>query len=210
MINNIQLKLVTILYSVCVFALTPNYLIACGWWGDGEINRSNRMTSLIARNKNLLTQSSVIQNTKVLGRMGYGLAIIEPGYAIPYLQAVKGNQVNQISELKMLGFKTVIDLNNNNKAVHLHRIETEALGMRYINIPIKGKLPSPIQLNNFTQQIVINASNAMLLIYAPNSALLGTMWAAYLINLGASIDFSVKQGKQFGMEAEQELILRKQ
>ncbi len=79
--------------------------------------------------------------------------------------------------------------------------------MRYISIPIDGVVPSREQINDFTQK-VIDASNDMLLVYAPDSALLGTMWAAYRINLGAPIEFAIKQGRKLGMGPNQEAILR--
>ncbi len=139
--------------------------------------------------------------------MGYGIAIPDPGRAVPYLQATRGRQINRIAELKVFGFETVIDLGTPEETAHLHRLETEALRMRYFNIPVDGVVPSQEQVNDFTQK-VIDASNDMLLVYAPDSALLGTMWAAYRINLGAPVDLSVKQGKELGMEAEQEAILR--
>jgi len=79
--------------------------------------------------------------------------------------------------------------------------------MHYFNIPVDGITPSQEQIDDFTQKVV-DASSDMLLVYAPNSALLGTMWAAYRINLGAPVDFAIKQGKRLGMEPNQEAILR--
>jgi protein tyrosine phosphatase (PTP) superfamily phosphohydrolase (DUF442 family) len=79
--------------------------------------------------------------------------------------------------------------------------------MRYISIPIDGVVPSQEQVDDFTQK-VIDASKDMLLVYAPSSALLGTMWAAYRINLGAPVEFAIKQGKKMGMRPNQEAALR--
>ncbi|MCU7923516.1 MAG: hypothetical protein KZQ88_12565 [Candidatus Thiodiazotropha sp. (ex Dulcina madagascariensis)] len=69
-------------------------------------------------------------------------------------------------------------------------------------------MPSQEQVDDFTQK-VIDASNSRLLVYSPTSALLGAMWAAYRINLGAPLEFAIKQGKNLGMETEQEAVLRK-
>jgi len=139
--------------------------------------------------------------------MGYGIAIPDPGRAIPYLEATNGHQFNRIAELKDFGFETVIDLGTPEKTAHLHRSETEALGMRYFSIPVDGVVPTQKQINDFTQK-VIDASDDILLVYSPSSALLGTMWAAYRINLGAPVEFAISQGKRLGMEDEQEDILR--
>ena len=139
--------------------------------------------------------------------MGYGIAIPDPGQAIPYLQATHGRQINRISELKAFGFRTVIDLGTPEKTARLHKLETVAVGMRYISIPVDGAVPSRKQVSDFTQK-VIDASNDMLLVYAPSSALLGTMWAAYRINLGAPVEFAINQGKKLGMGPDQEATLR--
>ncbi|MCU7936018.1 MAG: hypothetical protein KZQ99_14235 [Candidatus Thiodiazotropha sp. (ex Dulcina madagascariensis)] len=80
--------------------------------------------------------------------------------------------------------------------------------MRYISIPVDGAVPSQEQVDDFTQQ-VIDASNSRLLVYSPTSALLGAMRAAYRFNLGTPLEFAIKQGKNLGMEAEQEAALSK-
>ncbi|MEW8027402.1 MAG: hypothetical protein AB2793_09380 [Candidatus Thiodiazotropha sp.] len=145
-------------------------------------------------------------SSKLPGRMGYGIAIPDPGRAIPYLQATMGRPLNRIAELEAFGFKTVIDLGTPKKTARLHQLETEALGMRYISIPVDGNLPSLEQVENFTQHVV-DASHGMLLVYAPRAELLGTMWAAYRMNLGAPIGFAIKEGRELGMMPDQEITL---
>ena len=127
------------------------------------------------------------KTSKLPGRMGFGIAVPDPGQAIPYLQATSGRQFNHIAEIKTFGFETMIDLGTPEKSAQLHRSETEALGMYYFNIPVDDVVPSQKQVNEFTQTVV-DASSDMLLVYAPNSDLLGTMWAAYRGNLGAPIE----------------------
>ena len=179
---------------------------ACGWGGDGEMKRHSNIR-LTAPNGKSIPQSLNIKTSMLPGRMGFGIAVPDPGQAIPYLQATGGLQINRIAELKSFGFETVIDLGTAEKTAYLHRQETEVLGMRYISIPVDGVLPNQQQVNDFTQQ-VIDSSNNMLLVYSPSSELLGTMWAAYRINLGAPVDFAINQGKTLGMKADQEAILR--
>jgi hypothetical protein len=204
--NIIKCSLILITGNIVLFGLTPNHLMACGWWGDGELNRDDDI-ALTGEDGKSLPRTLSIQNAKLPGRMGYGIAVTEPGLAIPYLQATRGHQVNSIAELKTFGFKTVIDLGTPVKEARLHQLETETLGIHYINIPIEGNLPSKKQLSYFTQQVVNHSSHNMLLVYAPNATLLGTMWAAYRINLGAPLEFAIKQGKKLGMENEQESAL---
>jgi len=197
---------VTISTLLCLISMSSQSVHACGWWGDGEMNRHDDAV-LTTPNGKPLPQTLTYETSKLPGRMGYGIAIPDPGRAIPYLQATRGRQINRIAELKAFGFETVIDLGTPEETAQLHRSETEALNMRYISIPVDGAVPSQEQVNNFSQKVV-DASSDMLLVYAPDSALLGTMWAAYRINLGAPIEFAINQGKKLGMEAEQEAVLR--
>jgi protein tyrosine phosphatase (PTP) superfamily phosphohydrolase (DUF442 family) len=197
----------TLTTSLCLITMLPKPAHACGWWGDGEISRHNDL-SLVAAKAALVPATPTYKTSKLPGRMGFGIAIPNPGQALPYLQTTRGHQINRITELKAFGFETVIDLGTPKKTAQLHRSETEALEMHYISIPVDGKVPSQEQVDYFTQNVV-DASNDMLLVYAPNSALLGTMWAAYRINIGAPVDFAINQGKKLGMGAEQEVVLRK-
>ncbi len=210
MVKEIQhihiLQTITVSILFFIFAILPMSVLSCGWWGDGEVNRHNDII-LTPSDGISVSQTLTYKTSKLPGRMGFGIAIPDPGQAIPYLQATGGRPINRISELKHFGFETVIDLGTPEGTAYLHQSETEALGMRYISISVNGVVPSQEQVNHFTQKVV-DSSSDMLLVYSPNSALLGTMWAAYRINLGAPVEFAMKQGKKLGMEAEQESILR--
>ncbi len=203
-----KLKVIFITSLSCLFTVLPNPASACGWWGDGEVNRHNDIV-LTTPDGISVTQTLTEKTMKLPGRAGYGIAVPDPGRAIPYLQATRGQRVNRIAELKAFGFKTVIDLGTPEKTAQLHRSETEALGMHYINIPVDDTVPDQQQVDDFTQKVV-DASNDLLLVYAPNSALLGTMWAAYRISLGAPVEFAMNQGRNLGMQPGQEAILRDQ
>jgi len=192
---------------MCLMMTFPAPALACGWWGDGEMGRHN-LSALSSSDGTPLPQTLTYKTSKLPGRMGYGIAVSDPGQAIPYLQATRGQQINRIAELKRFGFETVIDLGTPENVAQRHRIETEELGMYYISIPVDGLIPRQEQVDKFTQS-VIDASSNMLLVYAPNSALLGTMWAAYRLNVGGPIEFSINQGKKLGMGAEQEAELRR-
>lgn len=181
---------------------------ACGWWGDGEVSRDDDRPEVTAPDGSPLEQTLSIRSTKLPGRMGYGIAVPGLGRAIPYLLATSGRPVNRIGELKTFGFLSVIDLGTQPKTARLHQTETEAVGMRYFNIPVEGDMPSREQTDRFSR-MVYASSRGPLLVYAPSSALLGAMWASYLINLGAPLDYALKEGKSLGMAPEQEDELRR-
>lgn len=155
-----------------------------------------------------VSEALSLEASKLPGRMGYGIAVPEPGRAIPYLQATFGRPINRIAELKDFGFEAVIDLGTPLETAGKHRQETESLGMRYFNIPVTGSMPSPEQSGSFSRMILDNSEHP-LLVYAPTSALLGAMWASYRINLGAPLGFAIEEGKRLGLTPEQEAELRR-
>lgn len=141
--------------------------------------------------------------SKIPGRVGYGIAVPDPGRAVPYLEATQGRRINRIGELKTLGYKTVIDLGTAPDTARLHRAESEAVGLRYFNIPIEGDFPDRDQVDRFSQLIVQSARDPIL-VYAPTPGLLGFMWASYRIGyLGAPPSFALEEGRSLGMTREQ-------
>lgn len=129
--------------------------------------------------------------------------------AVPYLVATHGQPLVRIQDLKIFGFRSVIDLGTQASESHPHRNETEAAGMQYFNIPFDGNIPNQTQIDLFNQ-IVINASNGPLLVYAPRASLTAVMWASYRIHLGSSLEFAFSEGRTMGLIKEQELGLKKQ
>jgi len=135
--------------------------------------------------------------------MGFGIAVPEPGRAIPYLVATAGRPLNRIKELAIFGFRSVIDLGQTRVAASRHRAETEAAGMKYFHIPVSMDMPDRDQVAAFFR-IVINARNGPLLIYAPRAELLGVMWFTYRLNLGAPSGFAIREGRSLGLTRQQE------
>ncbi len=192
-----------LLLSSLILLAEPAY--ACGWWGDGEMSQSD--DEIIAPDGRPVEQSLGLKSMKLPGRMGYGIAVPGPGRAIPYLLATLGQPVTRISELKIFGFRSVIDLGTPASTAALHRAETEAVGMRYFNIPIEGDMPNSKQAD-FFNNIVINANNGPLLVYAPRAALIGVMWASYRLSVGSPLAFVLSEGRSLGLSEEQEKTLR--
>jgi|SaaInl4_135m_RNA_FD_contig_123_17474_length_4596_multi_4_in_2_out_0_4 protein tyrosine phosphatase (PTP) superfamily phosphohydrolase (DUF442 family) len=177
----------------------PPATFACGWWGDGEMSKHWETDT---------SPTFGLDAAKLPGRMGYGLAIPEPGRATPYLNATGGRPLNRIQDLAAFGFKSVIDLGTPTKTAALHRAETEAVGMRYFNIPVVSGMPNRKQMDRFGQ-LVLSAMDGPLLVYAPTQGLLGTMWASYRIGkLGAPFAFSINEGRSLGMTPTQTNVLR--
>lgn len=188
-------------------AMPPAPVHACGWWGDGEMNRDDNIV-LTTPDGKPVPETLDINSAKLPGRMGYGIAVTESGRAVPYLQATYGRQLNRISELKVFGFQAVIDLGTAAKTANLHQTETESVGMSYFNIPIKGDMPTAGQARLFSRK-VMEFHHGSLLVYAPTAPLLGMIWASHRIYHGAPLEFAVREGKSLGMTDEQIAVLRK-
>ena len=61
----------------------------------------------------------------------------------------------------------------------------------------------------YFNRMVIENSQHPLLVYAPTSALLGSMWASCRITLGAPIRFAIEEGKALVMMTDQVEELRR-
>lgn len=194
-------------FLMLFIAFVPNPSNACGWWGDGEMKLHSR-EDLLAPNGAPVPETLDKNTAKLPGREGFGIAVLNPGHAVPYLQATYGRPLNRISELKSMGFNVVIDVGTPAKIAQLHRAETETAGMRYYNIPVDGDTPSTEQSKLFSQ-IVMDTNDGPLLVYARTLPLLGMIWASHRLNLGAPIEFLIKEGRLLDLTQDQESLLRK-
>ena len=188
--------------------LAPSSVSACGWWGDGEISRDMNNAVVNAPDGSAIEQTLSVRSSKLPGDMGYGIAVPEPGRAVPYLLATNGRAINRIAEFKIFGFISVIDLGTHAEEAAIHRRETEDAGMDYFTIPLEGNMPSPGQAATFTRMVIKASSQGPLLVYASTAQLLGAMWALYRINLGAPLDYALMEGIDLGMTSQQEEELR--
>ena len=178
---------------------------ACGWWGDGEMSLND---DVLRTQDGLPVETTLSLSTiKLPGKMGYGIAVSEPGQAIPYLLATSGQPVYRIADFKIFDFRSVIDLGTPETTAQLHRSETEAAKLQYFNIPVTGNMPNQKQTDIFNN-IIVNTHNRPLLVYAPRTELLGVMWVLYRLNLGSPLEFSIKEGRSLGLTKEQEIKLR--
>ena len=193
--------------ALCLAAVLSGPALACGWWGDGEMNRD---TDTAAAGSHEDTGAARIpaglQAARVPGREGYGIAVFRPDLAVPYLRATEGRRIARIEELKALGFAAVIDLGTPVTAAMSHRAETEALSMRYMNIPAAGGTPTPDEVALFSATLA-GSANRPLLVYAPEAQLLGDMWTQHRLAQGAPLGTALGEGLVFGISRELEQAL---
>jgi hypothetical protein len=190
---------------LCLAAVFSGPASACGWWGDGEIGRVDDDTPVIGE-----TGAPAIpagrRAARLPGEEGYGIAVFRPDMAVPYLRATGGRRLARIGELKAAGFVAVIDLGTRAAVAGLHQAESEAVGMRYVNIPIAGAMPAAGEVALFSS-FVGDPGNRPLLVYAPESGLLGTMWVLHRLGQGAPRGTAFGEGQAFGVSPQLEAFL---
>lgn len=193
--------------ALMLSAALPQAVSACGWWGDGEVARDLMQPPELDLSGLTLEQSINLQSAKLPGEMGYGIALPDPGKAIPYLLTTNGRPVNKIGELVDYGYKAVIDIGTPEEEAANHRAETESVGMAYYNIPFDGELPSQDDVILF-REFVLSSSDGPLLVYAPEASLLGFMWAGYRLSFNTPLSYALSEGRDLGLTDAQADVLR--
>lgn len=188
-------------------ATATNPTLACGWWGDGETSREDR-TQFPTHDGTPPPERVSLETARLPNEMGFGIAVPEPGRAMPYQLATFGRHPGRIGEFRTFGFRAVIDLGTPPETAAKHRAETEAAGMSYFNIPVVGDTPSVPQAQRFSR-IVLEVGEEPLLVYAPSSGLLAMMWASHRLNFGSTVSFAVAEGRSLGLTDAQEQTLRR-
>ncbi len=75
--------------------------------------------------------------------------------------------------------------------------------LRYLNIPVAGRLPSDEQVAEFTR-IVENAGYFPLMIHCGTANRTGTMWTLYRARRRIPISIAVEEGRTIGMQRDRE------
>ena len=193
--------------ALCLVTAFSGPAVACGWWGDGEMNQEDDATAAGADGKPLEDSATSpipagLQATRVPGKTGYGIAVFRPDLAVPYLRATNGRKIARIGELKAAGFAAVIDLGAAATA-RPHKAESEALGMRYVSIPTAGAMPTEQQVALFSMTIGESA-NRPLVVFSPESSQLGDIWVLHRLGQGAPLGTAFGEGLAFGVSRELE------
>jgi len=185
--------------------LLPLEAGACGWWGDGEMNRDQLIPEIISGGRQIplfLDRDSII----LPGSLGYGMAITEPGQAQPYLRSTYGRPISSIEDLGAYGFRAMIDLAP--LAGQRSREYTEELPqqMHYFHVPVESLIPSQIQIAGF-RDLLLDADNLPAFVVAPAAEVLAVMWAAYRLEFGTPFSYVIAEARPMGLRPEQESAL---
>jgi protein tyrosine phosphatase (PTP) superfamily phosphohydrolase (DUF442 family) len=109
-----------------------------------------------------------------------------------------------ISELKSLGFATILDLRCSDEGSDVEKKSVEAAGLRYLNIPVTNIIPSDDQVTEFAY-IVEDRRNFPLLVHCGSANRVGAMWVLYLVqHRRVAIAFALEEGRTIGMKQDRE------
>ena len=178
---------------------------ACGWWGDGEMNREQLIPGVISGGRQIplfLDRDSII----LPGRLGYGMAITEPGQAQPYLQSTYGRPISGIEDLGGYGFRAMIDLGPLAGRKSQEYPEGLPRQMHYYHVPVESLIPKQIQIAGF-RDLLLDADNLPAFVVAPAAEVLAVMWAAYRLEFGTPLSYAIAEARPMGLRPEQESAL---
>ncbi|MFY9734582.1 MAG: sulfur transferase domain-containing protein [Rhodoplanes sp.] len=84
----------------------------------------------------------------------------------------------------------------------------EAAGLRYVNIPVTGGVPTDAQIAEFAR-VVEDANNAPLLVHCASANRVGAMWTLYRVRQGVPLSIALEGGRTAGLRPDNEAELRK-
>ena len=189
---------------LALILLIPFGAGACGWWGDGEMNRDQLLQGSASGGRHIplfLDRDSIT----LPGNL-YGIAITEPGLAQPYLQSTYGRPISNIEDLGAFGFRTIIDLGPPGDLTSQEFLKGSRQRIRYCRVPNESLIPGRIQVSEF-RNLVLDAGNLPALVVAPAAEMLAGMWAAYRLELGAPLSYTITEAVSMGLRPEQEATL---
>ncbi len=101
--------------------------------------------------------------------------------------------------LGQLGFVSVLDLRVPEEGTEDERLDVEARGMRYFNVPMGYAVPTEAEVAAFAR-IVEDENNLPLLFHGPFANRAGAMWALYRVYRGMAPEQAYEEGRTAGLK----------
>lgn len=198
-------------WLICWYLLFSHGLaFACGFWGDGDIGMITNDSDVAADGRPLNQIGPIvakgIAETRLPGDRGFSFAMKNPSQAIPYSQAVAGNALLMINELREAGFTSVIDLVPLSTATKEHQNQSVEARVNYFSVPIDSFPPHFESVLAFAEVVSVPA-HFPLIVYAENTTDLASLWVAYLYYSGVERSVAISEGRMLGLgfQAEEEM-----
>lgn len=147
---------------------------------------------------------------------GPGSAVRQPGGPLavnytrlkPHVATAGLLRDGAIPVLKALGFATIVDLRSPAEGIGAEQQAAAAAGLRYVNIPVTGGVPTDAQVAEFAR-IVEDPNNAPLLVHCASANRVGAMWTLYRVRQGIPLAIALEEGRTAGLRPDREAELRK-
>ena len=120
-----------------------------------------------------------------------------------------GGAINEggYGRLSQVGFVSVLDLRVPEEGAEEERLEVEARGMRYFNIPMGYAVPSAAEIAEFAR-IVENENNLPLLFHGVFANRAGSMWALYRAHRDMAPEQAYEEGRTAGLKGKRAKAVR--
>ena len=135
-------------------------------------------------------------------------ALFNYNRASPHIASAGVLRQGGVAEARALGFRTIIDLRTAGEGVPAEKAEAEALGLRFINIPVSGRAPTDIQVAVFTA-IADDPENRPILVHCAKANRVGAMWALYRARKNVPAAVALEEGQTLGLRPSREPAVRK-
>jgi protein tyrosine phosphatase (PTP) superfamily phosphohydrolase (DUF442 family) len=109
--------------------------------------------------------------------------------------------------LSQIGFESVLDLRVPEEGTEDERLEVEARGMRYFNVPMGYAVPSEAEVAAFAR-IVEDENNLPLLFHGVFANRAGAMWALYRVHRGMAPEQAYEEGRTAGLKGRRAAAVR--
>jgi uncharacterized protein (TIGR01244 family) len=110
--------------------------------------------------------------------------------------AIRDGAFGRLAEL---GFVSVLDLRVPEEGTEQEKLDVEARGMRYFNVPMGYAIPSEEEIAAF-KRIVEDEENLPLLFHGVFANRAGAMWALYRARNGIPVEQAYEEGRTAGLK----------
>jgi uncharacterized protein (TIGR01244 family) len=105
-----------------------------------------------------------------------------------------------ITQLKALGFHTVVNLRTDAEGAREEKTAVEALGLRYVHVPVTPESFSAADVEA-VEKVLADPTAGPVLLHCHSSNRVGAVWAAIQARRGHSFDEALAGGREAGLKS---------
>jgi len=105
-----------------------------------------------------------------------------------------------VQKLKVMGFRTVINLRIPQEGIEKDREAVEAQGLRFVSVPVTPVTFSAKDVEAVTK-VLDDRDAGPTLLYCSSANRVGAVWTVYEVKKGKSLDEALAEGKKIGLKS---------